>query len=93
MKKKAINAGMIVGLFLGAALVAYAVTNLFFTQNERSTFKKKTIFQFVLSTGEMSGEIGPGDSFSTSPVVYNNATDREKRPEGCPVRVSTICFY
>ena len=62
-------------MFFASAIVAYAVASLFFTRNETSDFSKKTIFQFNLSTGLTSAEIGPGDSFSTSPLIYNDATE------------------
>ena len=65
---------MAVGILFGSALVAYAITSLLFTQSQTSSFQKKTIFQFNLSTGLTSAEIGPGDSFSTSPLIYNDAT-------------------
>ena len=66
---------MAVGILFGSALVAYAITSLLFTQSQTSSFQKKTIFRFNLSTGLTSGEIGPGDSFSTSPLIYNDATE------------------
>ena len=72
--KKYVKAGLAVGMFFASAIVAYAVASLFFTRNETSDFSKKTIFQFNLSTGLTSAEIGPGDSFSTSPLIYNDAT-------------------
>lgn len=66
---------MAVGLFLGAALVTYALTS-FFTRAEVVLFpEKKSFFEIVVSGGDQPGEIGPGDSFSTSPVVYNDATE------------------
>lgn len=66
---------MAVGLFLGAALVTYALTS-FFTRAEVVLFpEKKSFFEIVVSGGDQPGEIGPGDSFSTSPTVYNNATE------------------
>ena len=67
--KRIAKAGMAVGILFGSALVAYAITSLLFTQSQTSSFQKKTIFRFNLSTGLTSGEIGPGDSFSTSPMA------------------------
>ena len=40
-----------------------------------TSFTKKQIFQFDFNTGLNGGEIGPGDSFSTSPTIYNDATE------------------
>lgn len=60
---------------MATVTVAYAFTNLFFTTNQKSVFSKKQIFQFDLNTGLSSGEVGPGDSFSVSPVIFNDATE------------------
>ena len=73
--KRIAKAGMAVGILFGSALVAYAITSLLFTQSQTSSFQKKTIFRFNLSTGLTRAEIGPGDSFSTSPLIYNDATE------------------
>ena len=67
--------GMAVGIFLGVAIVAYAITNLFSMKSYTSSFTPKQIFQFDFNTGLNGGEIGPGDSFSVSPVIYIDATD------------------
>lgn len=56
-------------------IVAYDITNLFFTASQTSEFSKKEMFQFDLDTGLASAEIAPGDSFSVSPVIYNDATE------------------
>lgn len=50
-------------------------TNLFFTQTRTTELSKKVIFQFDLNIGMCSGEVGPEDSFSVSPVVFNDATE------------------
>ena len=60
---------------MATVIVAYAVTNLFFMKSQTSDFSKKQIFQFDLDTGLSSGEVGPGDSFSVSPVIFNDATE------------------
>lgn len=60
---------------MATVMVTYAITNLFFTKSQTSEFSKKQIFQFDLDTGISSGEIGPGDSFSVSPVIFNDATE------------------
>lgn len=67
--------GMAVGIFLGVAIVAYAITNLFSMKSYTSSFTPKQIFQFDFNTGLNGGEIGPGDSFSVRPVIYNDATE------------------
>lgn len=75
MKKRIVRIGVWAGIFLAAVVAAYAITNLFFTASYTSEFSKKQVFQFDLDTGMSSGEIGPGDSFSVSPVIYNDATE------------------
>ena len=75
MKKRIISLGWGIGIFMAMVMVSYAVTNLFFTKSQTSDFSKKKIFQFDLDTGLSSGEVGPGDSFSVSPVIFNEATE------------------
>lgn len=75
MKKRVITIGLWTGIFMATVMVTYAITNLFFTKSQTSEFSKKQIFQFDLDTGISSGEIGPGDSFSVSPVIFNDATE------------------
>ena len=75
MNKVVAKLGMAVGIFLGVAIVAYAITNLFSMKSYTSSFTPKQIFQFDFNTGLNGGEIGPGDSFSVSPVIYNDATE------------------
>ena len=75
MKKRIITIGMLTGIFMATVIVAYAITNLFFTQIRTTEFSKKVIFQFDLDIGMSSGEVGPGDSFSVSPVIFNDATE------------------
>lgn len=73
--KNIAKAGMAVGLFLGATLITYALTSFFTKKDFFLTPQKKPIFEIVVSGGEQPGEIGPGDSFPTSPTVYNDATE------------------
>ena len=75
LNKIVAKAGMAVGIFLGAVVVAYAITNLFFMKSVSTSFTKKQIFQFNLNTGLNSAEVGPGDSFPVNPVIYNDATE------------------
>ena len=60
---------------MATVIVAYAFTNLFFTTSQKSDFSKKQIFRFNLNTDLSGGEVGPGDSFSVSPVIFNDATE------------------
>ena len=75
LKKKIISIGLWTGLFLATVIVAYAITNLFFTQSRTTGFSKKVIFQFDLGIGTSAEEVGPGDSISVNPVVTNSATE------------------
>ena len=75
MNKIVAKVGMAVGIFLGAAFVSYAITNLFSMKSYTSSFTPKQVFQFDFNTGLNGGEIGPGDSFSVNPFIYNDATE------------------
>ena len=75
MNNKVAKAGMVVGIFLGVTIVAYAITNLFSMKSYTTSFTPKQIFQFDFNTGLNGGEVGPGDSFSVNPVIYNDATE------------------
>ena len=75
MKRRIITIGLWTGIFLAAAIVAYAITTLFLSKSQTSEFSKKQIFQFDLDTGLSSSELGPGDSFAVSPVIFNDATE------------------
>ena len=75
MNKIVAKTGMAVGIFLGVAIVAYAITNLFSMKSYTSSFTPKQVFQFDFNTGLNGGEIGPGDSFSVNPFIYNDATE------------------
>ena len=66
---------MTVGIFLGVAIVTYAIMNLFVSKSVTTSFTKKQIFQFDFNTGLNGGAIGPGDSFSVDPFIYNDATE------------------
>lgn len=75
MNKKASKIGIVFGILMGATIVAYAITSLFFTTSERSNLSKKTVFQFDLTTDMSTTVVGPGDSFDVKPVIYNDATE------------------
>ena len=75
MNKKAVRIGVACGILLGATMIVYAITSLFFTNSETSKLNKKTVFQFNLTTDMSATEVGPGDSFSVSPVIFNEATE------------------
>lgn len=56
-------------------MAAYAITSLFVSQSVTSHLSKKQIFQIVLDDNIGNSEVGPGDSFPVSPVVFNDATE------------------
>ena len=75
MNKKAVRIGVACGILLGATMIVYAITSLFFTNSDTSKLNKKTVFQFNLTTDMSATEVGPGDSFDVKPVVYSDATE------------------
>ena len=75
MKKRRIAAGLGIWVLMTAGIAAYAITNLFQTKSQTTEFSKKHIFQFRMDVGMSSGEVGPGDSVTLSPVIYNDATE------------------
>ena len=64
-----------VGIFLGVAIVTYAIMNLFVSKSVTTSFTKKQIFRFDFNTGLNGGEVGLGDSFSVNSFIYNDATE------------------
>ena len=75
MNNKVAKAGMAVGIFLGVAIVTYAIMNLFVSKSVTTSFTKKQIFRFDFNTGLNGGEVGLGDSFSVNSFIYNDATE------------------
>lgn len=75
MKKKVVKIAVVFGLFLGATMVVYAITSLFFTSSETSKLSKKTKFKFDLTTDMTETDVGPGDSFDVKPVINSDATE------------------
>ena len=75
MNKTAVRTGMFLGILLGTTIIVYAVTTLFFTKTERSELSKKTVFRFDMSTDMEAASVGPGDSFSVQPYIFNDATE------------------
>ena len=69
------KAGIALGLFLGGALVTYALTQYFTTGEFIYTPTPDHYFEIVVSGGEQPGSIGPGKSFTTQPTIENYATE------------------
>lgn len=74
MKKVLKRTGVLAACFAVTVVITYAITNLFFSQTRTTELSKKIIFQFDLDIRTCSGEVGPGDSFSVNPVIFNDAT-------------------
>lgn len=75
MKKKIITFGFAACVLIATAIFVNAVTNLFATKTITSEFEKKHVFQLDIDAGLTGGKIGPGDTFSVSPVICNDATE------------------
>ena len=75
MKKKAASIGAIVGILLGAGIIAYAITQLFTSKTATSNLTKKTIFEINLNDGLQAAQVGPGESFTVTPSITNDATE------------------
>ena len=75
MNKKAIKFGSFIGALLGMTVIAYAVTQFFTSKTVTSNLTKKTVFEINLNDGLQAGQVGPGESFTVSPSVTNDATE------------------
>lgn len=76
MKKRFATILITLAFLMTTAVVAYAITTLFFKgETQTSDYSKKTYFEFA---GDgfftVSGEVGPGESMSINPVISSNAT-------------------
>ena len=76
IKKLASKAGIVIGIFLGCIILAYAASQLFFLiTGQRSDFTIKDYWSFELSdVFTEGGEIGPGDEKSINPVITSKST-------------------
>lgn len=76
MKKRFATTLITLAFLMTTAVVAYAITILFFKgETQTSDYSKKTYFEFA-GDGFFteSGEVGPGESMSIHPVISSNAT-------------------
>ena len=76
MKKRFATTLITLAFLMTTAVVAYAITTLFFKgETQTSDYSKKTYFEF---DGDgfftESGEVGPGESMSINPVITSEAT-------------------
>ena len=74
-RRKVFRFAVILGLLFSTTVITFALTSLFYTQSIKTNLNKKTVFQFNLNTELQDLEVGPGDSFSVKPSIYNDGTD------------------
>lgn len=76
IKKLASKTGIVIGIFLGCIILAYAASQLFFLiTGQSSNWGGKDYWSFELSdVFTEGGEIGPGDEKSINPVVTSKST-------------------
>ncbi len=72
-KKKTFAILMASTLFLGT-ITAYVATLYFFSKSEKSDIKHKDIFEFNLDLNMISAEVAPGESYSLTHRITNDAT-------------------
>ena len=76
MKKKLSSIITVIAILIGIGVTSYAASQLFKRISQTSSFSKKTIFTFNLSTSLTDGEeVGPGDFIAVTPEVYNDGTE------------------
>jgi len=76
IRQKAASIGIIVGLFFGCALIAYAVSSYFTSQSFSVNNPKKHIFTIDLTGQVEATALGPGDSQSIAPKIENTGTEK-----------------
>lgn len=77
MKKRLLTSASLMSVVVLSGITVFALTGLYRTTSQSLGLQKKTIFEFNLETSVTSDqlEIGPGESISVSPAVYNDATE------------------
>lgn len=73
--KRAYVIAAIIAVLCSIIAIAYTVSRLFYIRAVESSFSKKTIFQIELSTSELQGEVGLGDTVWVNPAIENTATE------------------
>lgn len=76
MKKRFATILITLAFLMTTAVVAYAITTLFFKgETQTSDYSKKTYFEFDGSSFfTASGEVGSGESMSINPVISSEST-------------------
>lgn len=76
LRQKAASIGIILGIFLGTALIAYAISSYVTHGSFSVNNPKKHIFTIDL-TGQVTAEaLGPGDTQSIAPKIENTGTEK-----------------
>lgn len=76
MKKKLIKCVTSFFVIVMFCIAVYASVILFISVSENSNFTKKRIFEFNLTSGLNTAEIGPSDSCAINPYIYNSSTEQ-----------------
>lgn len=69
------NVGIGIELFLGGAIIAYALKVLFTISMFSVISTPEQYFEIKVDGEEQPGSVGPGKFFDISPTVYNHATE------------------
>ena len=75
IKKALISIGVSIGMFLGAIVVAYAITKKFTTKSDSLRIDHKEIFEINLVNDYQETAVAPGDSFNFNAAITNDATE------------------
>ena len=73
--KRILKVVFIVMAFIATTAAVYAITDKFLVKVQTSNLYKKDIFDFKLASDLNSMEVGPRDSFTLNPTIYNDATE------------------
>lgn len=75
-RQKAASIGLIIGIFFGTALLAYAVSNYITHGTFSVDNPKKHIFTMDLTGQVEATELGPGDEQTINPTITNTGTEK-----------------
>ena len=76
IRQKAASIGIIVGLFFGCVLIAYAISSYVTHSSFSVNNPKKHIFTMDLTGQVTPTELGPGDTQSIAPSITNTGTEK-----------------
>lgn len=73
--KRILKVVFIVMAFFVTTAAVYAITDKFLFKVQTSNIQKRDIFNFEFASDLNSMVVGPGNSFSVNPAIYNDATE------------------